>query len=134
AAERVNVPFDVDLAALHPAADVHIGVAFDDDLACGHLLADPFHAGAVAAEDDLRLFRRRSAVARDGEVLPERALLFALPDVEGGDLGGLLACEVVRRDALPLEHELGGVGQGEGYCLHASHHLILSYRPRSPAG
>ncbi|OQC68714.1 MAG: hypothetical protein BWX50_01164 [Euryarchaeota archaeon ADurb.Bin009] len=134
AAERVDVPFDVNLPALHPAADVHVGVAFDDDLACGHLLADPLHTGAVPAKDDLRIGRGCSAVARDREVLPERALLFSLPDVEGGYLGCRLAGNVVRRDVLPLKIEFGGIYQGDSYCLHASRHLTVSYRPRSPAG
>lgn len=82
----IDVPVYCDLAALHPGADIHVGIAVDDNFAVGHLCADAFDPGEITVEDDLCLSRCCSGFAGYIKVVPEPVLLAAYIDRETEDL------------------------------------------------
>jgi len=51
--ECVCVAFYGDLSASHPAANIHVSVAVDHDLAIRHLLTEPLHLADITIHHDL---------------------------------------------------------------------------------
>ena len=109
-AEGVHVPLDVDLAALHPAADIHIGIAVDGDRSCGHLGADVLDTGAVTGNHDVGVRCSCTCVTADGKEVPDLHVDLALVSREIGYLCGSLSCECIGGDAVSLEHQFGNLG------------------------
>ncbi len=130
----VNVSVHGDLAALHPCTNVHIGVAVDNDLACGHLHADVLDPGEIAVNDDLRLCRGCSGPTRDLKEFSEPVLLPSDIDGEVNDLFSCLSCEYIGADAVSLEEQLGLVCYGECNGFHPSLHLTVWHQPQSRRG
>ena len=109
-AEGVHVPLDVDLSALHPAADIHVSIAVDGDRSCRHSGADILDAGAVAGDDNIGFCCSCASITADGEEVREFHDDLAFVPREFCDLCRSLSCECIRVDAVSLEHEFGDLG------------------------
>ena len=108
-AERIDIAFDVDLPALHPAANIHIAAAVDGDRPCGHPGTDVLHAGTFAVDHDVCLSSGLPCSTRDFKEVPECHHDLALVAGEFCYLGRSLSGECIRGEAVALEHEFGSL-------------------------
>src|SRR5208337_2013001 len=117
-AERVHVPRDVNLTALHPAADIHVCIAVDSDRSGGHLGADVFHPGAVTGNYDIGVCCGCACLTADGKEVPDGNVDLTFVSGECCDLCGGFSCKCVRSDTISLEHQFRDFCGFQRYCCH----------------